>query len=88
MYLLLWISVGLLAGWLVGRSLEGNGYGPSMDLAMGAGGAVVGGFLMRSIDSYGHGGTILTTFMAVCCAALLTIVAGLANGRAIHTRAL
>jgi hypothetical protein len=35
----------------------------------------------------GYGGTALTTFMAVCCAALVTILAGLLNGRTIHTKA-
>jgi uncharacterized membrane protein YeaQ/YmgE (transglycosylase-associated protein family) len=87
MYLLIWIFVGLVAGWLAGKSLEGNGYRPSMDLAMGVGGGVVGGFLMRSVGFSGYGGTVLTTFMAVCCAALVTILAGLMNGRTIHTNA-
>jgi len=86
MPLLLWILVGLVAGWLAGRSLEGNGYGLSMDLAMGVAGAIVGGFLTRSVGFSGYAGTFLTTFMAICCASLLTILAALVNGRTIRAR--
>lgn len=88
MYLVLWIFVGLIVGWLAGRSLEGNGYGRSVDLVMGAGGAVAGGLVIRAAGFSGYGGTVFATFMAVCCAALLTILAALANGRTIYSRAL
>ncbi len=86
MQVLIWIFVGLAVGWLAGRSLEGNGYGTSMDLVMGAGGAIAGGFLARSFGASGFGGTIVTTFAAVGCAALLTIFVGLVNGKAVHAR--
>lgn len=86
MYLMLWILVGVVVGWLAGKSLEGSGYGPSMDLVMGAGGAAVGGLVMRSSGFSGYGGTVFATFVAVCCAALLTIVVALANGRTVYSR--
>jgi uncharacterized membrane protein YeaQ/YmgE (transglycosylase-associated protein family) len=86
MQVLIWIFAGLVAGWLAGRSLEGNGYGTSMDLAMGAGGAVVGGYLTLAFGASGYGGTILATFVAVCCAALLTILVALVNGKTVHAR--
>jgi uncharacterized membrane protein YeaQ/YmgE (transglycosylase-associated protein family) len=88
MYLTLWIFVGLVAGWLAGKSLEGNGYGPFMDIAMGVGGAVVGGFLMRTTGLSGSSGIILTTLAAIGCAVLFTTLAALANGRKIYTRPL
>jgi len=88
MYLLLWIPVGLIVGWLAGKSLEGNGCGQSVDLVMGAGGAVAGGLVMRSAGFSGYGGTFAATVVAVLCAALLTIVAALANGRTIYSRIL
>jgi uncharacterized membrane protein YeaQ/YmgE (transglycosylase-associated protein family) len=88
MYLLLWILVGLIGGWLAGKGLEGNGYGPSMDLVMGAGGAVAGGLLIRAAGFSGYGGTAFSTFVAICCAAVVTIVAALANGRTIYSRGL
>jgi len=88
MYLLLWIPVGLIVGWLAGKSLEGVGYGRSMDLVMGVGGAVAGGLVMRSAGFSGYGGTFASTLVAVVCAALLTIVAAVANGRTIYSRML
>jgi len=88
MYFLLWILVGLGVGWLAGKRLEGNGYGPSVDLTMGAGGAVIGGLVMRAVGVSGYGGIFLTTFVVICGAALLTILVAMANGRTIYKRAL
>ena len=34
MYLIYWITVGLVVGWLSGRALKAHGYGPLMDIAM------------------------------------------------------
>ena len=87
MQIAIWIFVGLAAGWLAGKSLEGNGYGVWMDLAMGVAGAVVGGFLARSVGFAGYGGLLVSTFMAIGCAALLTILTAMINGRAIRVRA-
>ena len=86
MYLLALIFIGGLVGWGAERILEGNGYGPFMDVAMGIGGAVAGGLLMRAAGFGGIAGSIVTTFVAVLCAALLTVVLGVANGRRIYAR--
>lgn len=86
--LLTWMFIGLVVGWLAGKSLEGNGYGPSMDIAMGIGGAILGGILTRSVGPTGFSGTILSAVVATTCAALLTIVAALSNGRKLYTRSL
>ncbi|HLZ12889.1 MAG TPA: hypothetical protein VKP58_09895 [Candidatus Acidoferrum sp.] len=91
MYLLLlslWIFVGLGAGWFAGKSMVGEGYGASMDIAMGIAGALTGGILMRSIGFSGLGGTALATLVALTCAALLTTVAALGDGRKIYVRAI
>jgi len=85
MQIMIWIFVGLAAGWLAGKSLEGRGYG--MDLTMGVAGAVAGGVLTRSIGFSGYGGVFVSTFMAIGCAALLTILAATAGRRAIRVRA-
>jgi uncharacterized membrane protein YeaQ/YmgE (transglycosylase-associated protein family) len=87
MQIAIWIFVGLTAGWLAGKSLEGNGYGVWMDLAMGVAGAVVGGFLARPIGFSGYSGVFASTFMAIGCAALLTILTAMINGRTIRSRA-
>lgn len=88
MYLLVWIPIGLVVGWVAGKSLEGSGYGRFVDLVMGAGGAVVGGLVMRSVGFSGSGGIVLAAVVAVCSAALLTIFAALASGRTIYSRIL
>ena len=89
MYLLAWILIGAVVGWGTGRVLQGNGYGPFMDTLMGAGGAVAGGFLMRSAGLVGgYGGAIVTALVAMIGAVLLTMLAGFANGRRIYARQL
>lgn len=88
MHLLLWIFVGLVAGWLAGKSLEGEGYGPSVDIAMGIAGAVIGGIVMRSLGFSGYAGAAFATLVAITCAVLLTSLTALSNGRRIYTRQL
>jgi uncharacterized membrane protein YeaQ/YmgE (transglycosylase-associated protein family) len=88
MYLLSWIIIGLVAGWSIGKLLEGNGYGPLMDVAIGIGGAVGGGFLMRSAGFSGYRGTIYTTLAATIGAVLLTLLVGFVNGRSLYARQL
>jgi len=87
MQIVIWIFVGLAAGWLAGKSLEGKGYGVWMDLTMGVAGAVVGGFLSRSMGFAGYSGVFVSTFMAIGCAALLTILVAMVNGRTVRARA-
>jgi uncharacterized membrane protein YeaQ/YmgE (transglycosylase-associated protein family) len=86
MYVLAWIFIGVLVGWGAGRLLEGDGYGPLMDVVVGVGGALGGGFLIRTAAVAGHGGTILTTLVAAMGAVLFTMVVGFANGRKIYVR--
>jgi uncharacterized membrane protein YeaQ/YmgE (transglycosylase-associated protein family) len=83
-----WIFAGFFAGWLTGRSLEGEGYGRTMDLAMGIGGAIVGGCVMQTAGFSGPGGTVLATLAAIIGAALFTTMAALSTGRRIYTRTL
>ena len=40
MFILWWIIVGLIAGWLTGKIMSGGGYGPIMDIVVGVIGAV------------------------------------------------
>jgi len=88
MYFLPWIIVGLVVGWSAGKILKGHGYGPLMDIAMGICGALVGGMLMRSAGFGGYGGIIITTLVAMIGAVLLTLLAGLVNGRRMYARQL
>ncbi len=88
MYLLVWIAIGAAVGWGAGRVFQGDGYGPLMDMLMGIGGAVVGGFAMSAAGLGGFGGTILTTLVAMVGALILTVIAAYVNGRRIFARQL
>jgi len=88
MYLLTWIFIGVVLGWGAGKVLHGEGYGRVMDMVMGVGGAVGGGFLIRSTGFGGYGGAIVTTMVAMVGAVLLTVLAGFVNGRRIYARQL
>ena len=88
MYLFAWIVIGALVGWGAGRVFQGNGYGPLMDILMGIGGAVVGGFTMSLVGFGGYGGTIITTLVAMVGAVLVTMLAAYVNGRRLYARQL
>lgn len=82
MFILWWIIVGLIAGFLTGKLMKGSGYGPLVDIAVGIVGAVVGGFMMRAMGFADQGGLIYTIFVAVVGAVLLTLLLRLVTRRA------
>ena len=74
MFILWWIVVGLLAGFLTGKIMKGSGYGALMDIVIGIIGAIVGGFIMRTLGFAGQGGLIYTVLVAVIGAVILTML--------------
>ena len=56
MGILMWILVGLVAGWLTGKIMKGSGYGFFVDILLGIAGALVGGFIADRIGLDAHGG--------------------------------
>ena len=74
MFILWWIVVGLIAGWLTGKLMSGGGYGPIMDIVIGIIGAILGGFIMRSLGFADRGGLLYTILVAVMGAVLLTLL--------------
>jgi uncharacterized membrane protein YeaQ/YmgE (transglycosylase-associated protein family) len=74
MFLIWWILVGLIAGWLTGKIMSGGGYGAIMDIVIGIVGALIGGFIMRALGFAGQGGIIYTIVVAVFGAILLTLL--------------
>ncbi len=74
MFILWWIIVGLIAGWLTGKLMSGGGYGPIMDIVIGIIGAILGGFIMRSLGFADQGGLLYTILVAVIGAVLLTLL--------------
>jgi uncharacterized membrane protein YeaQ/YmgE (transglycosylase-associated protein family) len=79
--LLLWIVVGLVAGFLASHFVKGGGYGLIGDLVVGLIGAVVGGFLLGFFvhTTVGLLGSIIVAFIGAVI--LLFIVRSMSGGR-------
>ncbi len=54
-----WIIVGLIAGFITGKLMRGEGFGALVDIIVGILGAVAGGFLMSHLGFAGQGGLLL-----------------------------
>jgi uncharacterized membrane protein YeaQ/YmgE (transglycosylase-associated protein family) len=72
--LLIWIIIGLIAGYLTGRIMRGAGFGPIVDIIVGIIGAIVGGLIMVTLGYAGTGGFLYTIFIAVIGAIVLTLL--------------
>ncbi len=80
MFILWWIIVGLIAGFITGKLMKGSGFGAIGDIVVGIVGAIVGGFIMRSLGYSGQGGLLYTILVAVVGAVLLTLLLRLVTG--------
>lgn len=80
MFIIWWIIVGLIAGWITGKIMKGSGYGALGDIVVGIIGAIIGGFIMRALGFAGHGGMIYTIIVAVIGAIILTFILRLFTG--------
>lgn len=83
MGLLVWIVVGLIAGWLTGQVIKGGGFGLAGDGLAGAIGALLGGFL-ADVSFGGSGPTdinVATTGAALLGAVVLIVILRLLPGR-------
>jgi uncharacterized membrane protein YeaQ/YmgE (transglycosylase-associated protein family) len=74
MGILLWILVGLVAGWLTGKIMKGSGYGFFVDILLGIAGALVGGFIANHLGLDAHGGFLYSTLIAVVGAVILVAI--------------
>ncbi len=81
MFLIWWIIVGLIAGWITGKLMKGSGYGAIMDIIVGIAGAILGGFIMRTLGFAGGGGMIYTIIVAVIGAVILTWIIRMITGK-------
>jgi uncharacterized membrane protein YeaQ/YmgE (transglycosylase-associated protein family) len=79
--IILWIVVGVVAGWLAGVVMKGSGYGVIGDLIIGLIGALVGGFVFSLFGAAYGGllGSILVAFIGACI--LIAIVRFVSGGR-------
>ena len=76
MDILVFIIIGIVAGWLAGIIMRGHGFGMIADFVIGVVGAVIGGFLFRlfGITAYGTMGALA---MAVIGAVVLLGLSGM-----------
>ncbi len=82
MFIIWWIIVGLIAGFITGKIMQGSGFGPIMDIVVGIVGAVIGGFIMQALGFAGQGGLLYTILVAVVGAVLLTLLLRLVTRKA------
>jgi uncharacterized membrane protein YeaQ/YmgE (transglycosylase-associated protein family) len=63
--LLVFLCVGIVAGWLAGRIMKGGGFGLLGDMIIGVLGAFVGGWLFGrlGIVTWGLAGTFITALV-------------------------
>lgn len=80
MFIIWWIIVGLIAGFITGKLMKGSGYGTVMDIVIGIIGAIIGGFIMRALGYAGQGGLIYTIVVAIIGAVILTLLLRLVTG--------
>ena len=72
---LLWfIVVGLVAGWLAGQFMRGGGYGLVGNIIVGVLGAVIGGFLFKSLGASMGGGLLGSIIVATIGAVVMLFV--------------
>ncbi|MFQ5824613.1 MAG: GlsB/YeaQ/YmgE family stress response membrane protein [bacterium] len=55
MNILIWLIVGLIAGWLAGKVMRGKGFGVVGDIIVGLVGAVIGGWIFRQLGLFAVG---------------------------------
>ena len=73
--ILMWLIVGLIAGWLAGQFMKGGGYGLVGDIVVGIIGAFIGGLLFGFLLPGSSVGLIGSIVVAVLGAVILLAVA-------------
>jgi uncharacterized membrane protein YeaQ/YmgE (transglycosylase-associated protein family) len=66
--ILMWLLVGLIAGWLAGLFMRGSGYGIILDIVLGLVGSFIGGLLFSLFiqGDVGFWGSIGISFLGAC----------------------
>ena len=67
----IWIIVGLVAGWLAGQFMKGGGYGVVVDIILGLLGGFLGGWLFGLLGIPSSGGMIGSIVVAFIGAVIL-----------------
>ena len=74
MSLLVFLLVGIVAGWLAGKLVRGGGFGLIGDLVVGVIGAFVGGVLFNSLGVSSGGGLLGSIVVATVGAVVLLML--------------
>jgi uncharacterized membrane protein YeaQ/YmgE (transglycosylase-associated protein family) len=80
-HLIGWLVIGLVAGALAGRLVEGRGLGCLANLVVGVAGAVIGGAIIDQLEPnarYGFLGSVVVAFIGACL--LLAVLRLLSGG--------
>jgi uncharacterized membrane protein YeaQ/YmgE (transglycosylase-associated protein family) len=78
--LLIILVVGIVAGWLAGRVMEGGGFGLIGDLLVGLVGAFIGDWLLPQLGIHLGAGIIALIINAFIGAVILLLILRLATG--------
>jgi uncharacterized membrane protein YeaQ/YmgE (transglycosylase-associated protein family) len=78
MYIVAFLLIGLIAGWLAGKIVDGHGLGAVPDMAVGIVGSVIGGMLSSRIigEEYGFWGAILISTLGAIILLILARLIG------------
>jgi uncharacterized membrane protein YeaQ/YmgE (transglycosylase-associated protein family) len=78
----LWfVLIGLAAGWLAGRLMRGSSFGAVGDIVVGVVGALIGGFLFRTLGLSLRGGLLASVVVATIGAIILLYLMRLVERR-------
>ena len=78
--LLVWLIVGLIAGWAAGQFMKGSGFGLIGDLLIGIVGALIGSWLLPQLGIHLGAGIVRAIVNATIGAILLLLVIRLLRG--------
>jgi uncharacterized membrane protein YeaQ/YmgE (transglycosylase-associated protein family) len=80
------LLVGLVAGWLAGRIVDGGGFGLIGDIAVGIVGALIGSWLLPRLGIHIASGITSAIIVATIGAVLLLVIVRFASGAAPRRR--
>jgi uncharacterized membrane protein YeaQ/YmgE (transglycosylase-associated protein family) len=69
-----WIILGLIAGFVASKIVNRSGEGFLLDILLGIGGAVVGGWLFHSFGMRGVNGVNIYSFVVATIGAIVVLV--------------
>jgi uncharacterized membrane protein YeaQ/YmgE (transglycosylase-associated protein family) len=81
------LLVGLVAGWLAGRIVDGGGFGLIGDIAVGIVGALIGSWLLPRLGIHLASGIVSEIIVATIGAILLLLIVRFASGGFARRRA-